>query len=240
MDDIPILTALERGILTLEGQFLNSSNSTFLGQVEYEGTSVRVVYKPVRGENQLWDFPTGTLAKREVAAYRVSEALGWRLVPPTVFRRKAILGRGSVQLYMDHDPEYHAFRFSEQDQQRLRPVCLFDLVINNADRKAGHILMDAQKQLWLIDHGICFHVENKLRSVVWIFAGEPIPLDFGRDLSRFAEILEDEQSPLVMDLKKYLRIGEIRAMRRRTINLLDAGVFPHPDESRRYYPLPPV
>ena len=179
------------------------------------------------------------LAGREVAAYLVSESLGWQLVPPTVYRRKAPLGAGSVQLYIEHDPEYHYFSFTPEDRQRLRPVVLFDLVVNNADRKGGHILIDESNHLWLIDHGICFHVEDKLRTVIWDFAGEPIPADLLNDLTRLLNEIE-QNGDLVQRLKPFLSIAEINAMARRTRRLIKNGCFPHPLASRRPYPWPPV
>jgi hypothetical protein len=197
------------------------------------------VYKPVRGEQPLWDFPAGSLSGREVAAYLVSEFLGWQLVPPTVYRRKAPLGPGSIQLYIEHDPQYHYFSFTHEDKQRLRPVVLFDLVINNADRKGGHILMDENRHIWLIDHGICFHVEDKLRTVIWDFAGEPIPTDLLEDLTRLLEELT-QTGRLVESLTAYLSPAEIRALERRTRRLIENGCFPHPAPSRRPYPWPPV
>jgi streptogramin lyase len=120
------------------------------------------------------DFPRASLARREVAAYLVSEALGWRLVPPTVYRKDGPIGSGSLQLFIEHDPGYHYFTFSDADRQRLHPVAIFDLLINNADRKGSHLLLDPDGHLWLIDHGLCFHREDKLRTVIWDFAGEPI------------------------------------------------------------------
>ena len=155
-----ILTALQTGEIDLQGQFVLGSNYTFLARLTFESSSFPVVYKPLRGERPLWDFPIKTLGKREAAAFVVSEALGWDLVPPVVFRQKGPFGAGSCQLFVEHDPEYHYFRFSEDDHQRLRPAALFDLVINNADRKGGHILVGTDGHLWLIDHGICFHIEQ--------------------------------------------------------------------------------
>ncbi len=234
-----ILTILQSGEMTLRGQFVHGSNYTFLAAIVQEGVEYPAVYKPVRGEQPLWDFPAGTLSGREVAAYLVSEALGWRLVPPTVYRRKAPLGAGSVQLYIEHDPEYHYFSFTPEDKQRLRPVVLFDLVVNNADRKGGHILLDRDQRLWLIDHGICFHVEDKLRTVIWDFAGEPIPTDLLADLTRLLNELE-QNGPVVEQLHPYLSPAEIRTMQRRTRRLIEQGCFPHPTPSRRPYPWPPV
>ncbi len=234
-----ILTILQTGEMTLRGQFVHGSNYTFLASIVHEDKEYPAVYKPVRGEQPLWDFPGGTLSGREVAAYLVSEFLGWRLVPPTVYRRKAPLGAGSVQLYIEHDPGYHYFTFTPEDKQRLRPVVLFDLVVNNADRKGGHILIDQDHHLWLIDHGICFHVEDKLRTVIWDFAGEPIPSDLLADLTRLLKELE-QTAPLVEQLKPYLSPAEIRALERRTRRLIEMGCFPQPAASRRPYPWPPV
>ncbi len=234
-----ILTILQKGEMTLRGQFVHGSNYTFLASIVHQNQEYPAVYKPVRGEQPLWDFPAGTLSGREVAAYLVSEFLGWRLVPPTVYRRKAPLGPGSVQLYIEHDPQYHYFSFTPEDRQLLRPVVLFDLVINNADRKGGHVLMDENHHIWLIDHGICFHEEDKLRTVIWDFAGEPIPTDLLKDITRLLEELT-QTGRLVESLTAYLSPAEIRALERRTRRLIENGCFPHPAPSRRPYPWPPV
>ena len=244
MDKLPdkktILVALQKGDLSLQGQFLNSSNYTFLGTLTYEDFELEVVYKPTRGEQPLWDFPTGTLSKREVAAFQTSEALGWNIVPPTVYRRgKAPLGPGSLQQYIEHDPEYHYFRFDDEDKQKLRPVVLFDLLINNADRKGGHILCDRNNNLWLIDHGICFHEEPKLRTVIWDFAGEEIPNDLKSDLSCFATQV-DSKGDFYHQLSELLHPSEIAALAKRSRQLVDSGHFPYPAGSRRPYPWPPI
>lgn len=235
-----ILQALQEGEVSLQGQFLSGSNYTVLARVVHEDLQVEVVYKPLRGEQPLWDFPAGTLARREVAAFEVSEALGWDLVPPTIFRKKGLpLGAGSLQQYISHDPEYHYFRFREQDKQRLRPAVLFDLIINNADRKGGHVLTDENDHLWLIDHGICFHAEAKLRTVIWDFAGEDIPEELLADLARFADALEKRGEPFVR-LSPLLQPAEIAALLQRVRYLLELKQFPHPAVSRRPYPWPPV
>jgi uncharacterized repeat protein (TIGR03843 family) len=230
---------LQRGELALEGQFVNSSNYTFLVLVTYKKQAFTTVYKPTRGERPLWDFPGGSLAKREIAAYQVSEALGWELVPLTVCRRNAPLGPGSLQVFVEHDPEYHYFNFSPQDRQRLRSTVLFDLLVNNADRKGGHILRDPQDHLWLIDHGVCFHHEEKLRTVLWDFAGEPIPPDLLKDLRRFVEELECREG-LFRRLRVRLSAVEMDALIWRAQRLLESGIFPAPDENRRPYPWPPL
>ncbi len=240
MDKAFILTALQEGALHLEGQFVYGSNYTFMAQVRYEGQTFTAVYKPSRGERPLWDFPNQTLARRETAAYLVSEALGWQLVPPTVFRLKeAPLGPGSAQLFIEHDPDYHYFNFSEEDHQRMPMVMLFDLLINNADRKAGHVLIDPDDQIWLIDHGLCFHVENKLRTVIWDFAGEAIPPDLLDNIHNLLPTLAAGQ-PLYQSLQPHLLPEEIDALVQRGQALVDSKSFPQPPEDRRAFPWPPV
>jgi uncharacterized repeat protein (TIGR03843 family) len=237
-----ILTALREGTAELKGEFMWGSNYTFLLDIEHGGSSLQAVYKPTRGVRPLWDFPSGSLARREVAAFLVSEALGWKLVPPTVLRKDVPLGPGSLQLFIEHDPEYHYFNFSAADRQRLRPVALFDVLTNNADRKASHVLIDAEQHIWLIDHGICFHTEEKLRTVIWDFAGEPIPESLCADLQRFhVELISEAPgSQLAVALKPYLSAGEISALAERASRLVIAGRFPDPDQGRRQYPWPPV
>lgn len=227
---------LQTGELELEGQFTWGSNYTFLVRV---GGQLEGVYKPVRGEQPLWDFPPETLAGREVAAYLLSEALGWQLVPPTVLRAEGPFGPGSLQYRVKHDPELHYFTFEDAVRQRLRPAAVFDLLANNADRKGGHILLGEDQHIWLIDHGICFHEEPKLRTVVWDFAGEPIPaelLDAVRDLQ--AKLRAG--SPLAEQLAAYLSPAELDALRQRAAALLAQPAFPHPPEDERYMPWPPV
>jgi len=234
-----ILKALQKGELDLQGQFLNGSNYTFLVKLNFESVDMVTVYKPVRGEQPLWDFPVGSLAKREVAAYQVSELLGWELVPPTIFRRKAPLGAGSLQYYIDHNPEDHYFNFSDPDKQRLRPVVVFDLIINNADRKGSHIVRDNQDHLWLIDHGICFNRDDKLRTVVWDFCGEPVPEDLLKDLNRFIEALETDHAE-TEPLRELLLPGELDGLARRARHLVEKQIFPYPSKTSRPYPWPPV
>ena len=233
-----ILTALQTGEIDLQGQFMLGSNYTFLAQLSCDSTTFPVVYKPLRGERPLWDFPIKTLGKREAAAYVISEALGWDLVPPVVFRKKGPFGAGSCQLFVEHDPEYHYFRFSDSDHQRLRPTALFDLVINNADRKGGHILVDKNGHLWLIDHGICFHSEHKLRTVVWDFIDQPIPAALQADLEHLAARLQNKDD-LYLSLRQLLRAGEINAMLNRILQLLEGGTFPAPI-TRYAIPYPPI
>lgn len=234
-----ILEALQKGSFELQGQFLSGSNYTFLGDLTYGDLEFQVVYKPVRGEQPLWDFPHGSLSRREVAAFVLSEALGWSLVPPTVLRKDGPLGPGSLQQYIDHDPNNHYFNFEEKDRQRLRPVVVFDLLLNNADRKGGHILRDSQDHLWLIDHGLCFHAEEKLRTVVWDYSGEEIPKDLMGCVSQLIDQLKEGEK-LYNEMIQYLRPGEVAAMLARARRLCETGRFPSPPASRRSYPWPPV
>jgi hypothetical protein len=238
----PVLIALQRGKVNLKGEFVWGSNYTFLAQVEHEGQTYSAVYKPTRGERPLWDFPVASLARREVAAYLVSEALGWRLVPPTVYRAKGPLGAGSLQLFIDHDPEYHYFNLKESDRQRLRPAVLFDILINNADRKGSHVLIGVDRHIWLIDHGVCFHVEDKLRTVIWDFVGEPLPAELCDDIHRLREKLEPGRngslSELASFLEPYISREEIYALADRADVLLASSQFPPPSPFRRPYPWP--
>ncbi len=230
---------LENGEIEIKGQFTRGSNYTFLVNVRYSGSEVLGVYKPERGEQTLWDFPENTLAGREVCAYLVSQAMGFGMVPFTILR-EGPLGPGSLQLYIDHNPNYHYFTFKQEDLDRLRPVVLFDLVINNADRKGSHILVQKRtRKLYLIDHGVCFHAEDKLRTVIWDFAGEPIPADLFSILSIFHSQLV-ENGDLNAALGHHLSREEVEALGQRTGALLSSGRFPFPPEDRRVFPYPPI
>lgn len=236
-------TVLTHGEISLKGEFLWGSNYTFLVTVVYQGVSISGVYKPTKGERPLWDFPSASLAKREAAAYQVSQALGWNLVPPTVYRKDGPYGAGSVQLFIDHDPEYHYFTFDPADLDRLRPVVVFDLLTNNADRKGSHILRGPDGHLWLIDHGVCFHVEEKLRTVIWNYVGEAIPPDLCADLIRFSNLLTpsgEQASEAAQNLHRFLTWGEIRALAKRARKIVEDGVFPAPDPYRRPFPWPQI
>jgi len=233
------LQVLQQGEIRIQGEFIWGSNYTFLAEVHHEDQKLLAVYKPNRGERPLWDFPAASLAHRETAAYLVSEALGWKFVPPTVYRSQGPLGAGSLQLFVEHDPEYHYFNFSIEDKQHLRPVVLFDLLINNADRKGSHLLFDKDKHLWLIDHGICFHIENKLRTVIWDFSGETIPKDLIITLQGFQTQFHQD-SDLVKALPYHLSKSEIDALAARAERILDTNRFPNPPSNRRHYPWPPV
>lgn len=240
IDKDAILAALQAGKMSLKGQFVHGSNYTFLVEISAASGRIQAVYKPIRGEQPLWDFPVRSLARREVAAYLISEALGWELVPPTAYRKRGPLGAGSVQWYVVHDPERHYFNFSAAEKERLKPVVLFDMLINNADRKGGHILLGENDHLWLIDHGICFHVEDKLRTVIWDFAGQAIPAGLLSDLARLSAGLQAADSPLRASLKPLLNRAEIDRLAERARRILENPVFALPDRRDRPYPWPPV
>jgi uncharacterized repeat protein (TIGR03843 family) len=226
-------TALQCGTYEIKGQFTFGSNYTFLVTVQYEGRGYPAVYKPLRGEQPLWDFPENTLAGREVAAYLISEALGFHFVPFTTLREEGPHGAGSLQQFIDYDPEYHYFSFSEEDRQLLKPVVLFDLLCNNADRKGSHVFFEnGTHKLYAIDHGICFHEDDKLRTVLWDFSGQKIPQDL---LSRLAL-----SRSLLTDLERYLSPREISAIRSRADSILKRGVFPRQPRDRRAMPWPPL
>jgi uncharacterized repeat protein (TIGR03843 family) len=233
------LNILEQGEISITGEFLWGSNYTFAVEISSGDLVLQGVYKPTRGERPLWDFPRATLAHREVAAYLVSEALGWSFVPPTTYRDDGPIGPGSIQLHVDHDPEYNYFSFSKTDLQQLRPVAIFDYLINNADRKGSHVLFDQDGQMWLIDHGISFHQDQKLRTVIWDFAGDPIPEHLCSDLAQFeGQLLEGTQ--FHDRLGQYLVAQEITALAKRTRYLITSKKYPDPHPNRRPYPWPPV
>ncbi len=232
-----VLNVLQNGEVTIKGEFEWGSNYTFLAEVSQASETLLSVYKPSRGERPLWDFPAASLARRETAAFVVSEALGWQLVPPTVYRKRGPIGPGSLQLFIEHDPEQHYFNLSEADRRSLRPAVVFDLLINNADRKGSHLLFDERHHLWLIDHGICFHAEDKLRTVIWDFAGEPIPDKLCADVQSFILKMKADGS-LAGQLQPLLTQKELRALVARAEHLLTLGQFPKPDPEQRSFPWP--
>ncbi|HCM96855.1 MAG: hypothetical protein A2X25_05350 [Chloroflexi bacterium GWB2_49_20] len=237
--DETIQEILLHGEIELQGQFVLGYNYTFLVQVSAQNNSIQAVYKPRRGEQPLWDFPADSLSKREVAAYLVSQASGWDLVPVTVLRETGPFGPGSLQSYIEHDSEIHYFNFSVETKSHLRPVALFDLLINNADRKGGHLLLDADQRVWLIDHGLCFHEEEKLRTVIWDFAGQIIPNELLAALAKVKSALDDRDG-LFGALASHLSLAELTALQSRCIRLMAEGFFPYPPKDRRAFPYPPI
>ncbi len=236
-------TALEQGEIELKGQFVSGANYTFLVTVHHDGREYPAVYKPQKGEQPLWDFPAASLAGREVAAYLVSEALGFGLIPPTVLR-DGPFGPGSLQRFVEHDPDYHYFNFKPGDRQRLRPLVLFDLLANNADRKGGHILVEKRtRHLYAIDQGLCFHEEEKLRTVVWDFAGQAVPPELLAAAGELRGKLAGggaEPSSRGEGLAAYLTPAELAALASRIEALLNNPVYPHPPQDRRAFPYPPL
>ena len=227
------LTTLAEGEIEIEGRLPWSSNGTFLVTVRRNGTEQRAVYKPHRGERHLWDFPEG-LFLREVAAYEVSTALGWDIVPETILRTDAPLEAGSLQRFVDADFAQHYFTLLDDEQwhPQLRRMAVFDMVTNNADRKGGHCLI-AEGRIWGIDNGLCFHVQPKLRTVIWDFGGEPIHDELRGDLARLA----GEPPP---SLEHLLSGPEIEVLSRRASIVSRLDCFPDPDEESRPYPWPLV
>jgi uncharacterized repeat protein (TIGR03843 family) len=239
MDKLAILNDLQYGEIGLEGQFLRGSNGTFLVMVSHESRSLQAVYKPKAGEQPLFDFPPGTLYKREVATFVFNEALGWNLVPPTVYRRKAPLGVGSLQAFIQHNPQENYFHFIGADADIRRKVLLFDFMLNNADRKAGHFIVDPDSHIWLIDHGLTFNGQEKLRTVAWDHAGEDIPRELESDIERvYTELISREG--IFSQLKTLLSKAELNALERRMKFLLDSGAYPLPPGDRRVIPWPPI
>jgi uncharacterized repeat protein (TIGR03843 family) len=227
------LDVLAGGDVTVKGRIRWSSNATYLVEATRGDDRALAVYKPARGERPLWDFPPD-LYKREVAAYRLSEALGWGLVPPTV-ARDGPLGEGSFQLFVDAEFERHYFTFRHDPahRDRLLRICAFDVVANNADRKGGHCLLARDGTVWAIDNALTFHVEPKLRTVVWDFGGEPVPDAIVADV----EALIARGVPA--DVNVLLDGDERRALVRRMRALVKTRTFPV-DPGGRSYPWPLV
>lgn len=206
-----------------------SSNSTFLVAITHGAEEMEAVYKPLRGERPLWDFPDG-LYRREVAAYELSEALGWGLVPETITRHDAPLGVGSLQRFVPADFSEHYFTLVEDEvhHDALRRIALFDLVANNTDRKGGHCLLGHDGRIYAIDNGLCFHPAPKVRTVIWDFAGEPLPADARADLRRVAD--EPQRDGLV----EHLHEAELEALRDRLDRVSRLDCFPPPVGSHPY------
>jgi len=235
-DDVA-LDLLRGGELSIEGRLVDASNATLYCAVSDGDVTAACVYKPVAGERPLWDFPDGTLAEREVAAYEVSARLGWRIVPPTVYR-DGPAGPGMVQLWIDEDELIDVVRMIRGgDSAALRRVAVFDAVINNADRKGGHLLPVAEGHVYGVDHGVTFHVEDKLRTVLWQWAGEPLPAEA-------IDALVDLRGTLDRDLgdrlHELLTTREVRRTIRRVDDLLAIGRHPEPSGDWPAVPWPPM
>jgi uncharacterized repeat protein (TIGR03843 family) len=223
---------LGHGEMTVHGRIAGSSNATLLVTCSLTGIEQLAVYKPARGERRLWDFPSG-LHRREVAAFVVSTALGWEIVPETVDRGDGPFGPGSVQQFVLEDGTSHYFtlRDDERWHPQLKTIAAFDVVVNNADRKSGHVLL-ADDRLWAIDNALSFHTDPKLRTVIWDFAGEPLPDDVAADLERFVG------GRLPAALAELLDPDEQEALTRRAANLAEVGRFPEPETDGDWPPYP--
>ncbi len=229
-----VVTLLAEGEIEVVGRMPWSSNQTFLVTCTSGTEETGAVYKPERGERHLWDFPGG-IFRREIAAYRLSAALGWGLVPETISRSDAPFGEGSLQRFVDADFSQHHFTLIEDEgyHHRLKTICAFDVVANNADRKSGHCILGDDGTVWAIDHGLCFHREPKLRTVIWEFAGQDVPTGLLDDLTALDDALPEALDGL-------LSPPEIEAVRRRARRLVDRGRFPVPDPDSHCYPWPLV
>ena len=236
-----VVALLTDADLSVRGFLANASNHTLLVQVGALEAGVLGVYKPRAGERPLWDFPPGTLCQREVAAYRVSAFLGWDIVPPTVLR-DGPLGIGSLQLFVPHDPQEHYFTLYDDERHHddLARLAVFDLLVNNADRKGSHVLWsEADQRLFGIDHGVTFHDEPKLRTVIWDFGGAPILPAWQADMERLAMALEAGDA-IADTLAELLSPAELRLLGRRARLLARTQALPEVPSDRRPYPWPPL
>ena len=227
---------LAEGEILFSGEVLAGSNSTFSVDVCGVKLATRAVYKPRIGETPLWDFPTGTLYKREYAAYLLSLLLGWDLIPPTVIR-DGPLGVGVVQLYVEHDPLNNFFTLRNSHMDHFKAIACFDLVANNADRKASHCLLDSNGRVWSIDHGLTFHSKNKMRTVISDYSNEFIPVELLDSLGYLNEKLNNPTGR-VNDFVCLLNGSEIVALTQRIEMVLEMKVYP--DLNSYMIPWPPV
>lgn len=236
LSDPAVPRILGTGELEVLGLLPNASNHTFLARAKSADEELLAVYKPRRGEAPLWDFPEGTLCAREVAAYVVSRALGWPNVPATVLR-DGPYGVGSVQRFIPHDPQEHYFTLAERFPEEFRRVAAFDMVVNNADRKSGHCLLGEDGRIFLVDHGVCFSDEPKLRTVIWDFIGDPLEEGTRADVRRLAGEIRSGQ--VREELANLLAPAELAAMAERADTVAAAVRFPEPGPDRPF-PWPPI
>ena len=229
------LALLREGELSIEGRLVDASNATLYCQVEADGVAATCVYKPIAGERPLWDFPDGTLAYREVAAYEVSAATGWDIVPPTVLR-DGPYGPGMCQLWIDVDEEVDLSVLARSNNPGLRRMAVFDAVINNADRKGGHLLPTPQGHVYGVDHGVSFNVEDKLRTLLWRWRGKQLP---GEAVAVLEQLLAQMSAGLGDRLRQLLDETEVVAVEHRLRRLLSTGEHPMPSEEWPAIPWPP-
>lgn len=235
LEEARALEILRTADLEVTGRLVDASNATFYASLSTAGATHACVYKPVRGERPLWDFPDGTLAAREVAAYEVSAASGWRIVPPTVLR-DGPFGVGMCQLWVEVDPDVDPVALVGEERPELRRLALFDAVVNNADRKGGHLLATPGGHVYGVDHGVCFHVEDKLRTVLWGWRGQELT---DAELATLQELDARLAGDLGARLRRLLTGEEVTATRRRLARLLATRRFPQPARHRPPVPWPP-
>lgn len=236
------LALLECGELTVEGRVTTASNATLYCRIELDGVAAACVYKPVSGERPLWDYPDGTLAEREVACFLISDATGWNIVPPTVLRAGP-LGTGMVQLWIADDESIDILgQINAGSSRALQRVALLDAVLNNSDRKVSHLLPVSEEHVYGVDHGVSLGVENKLRTVLWQWAGDPLPAD-GTEVLRALdtdwETATSSGLSLADSLSELLTTAEVRAVRRRVQRLLAKKKYPLPPTDWPAIPYPP-
>ena len=230
---IPKSELISSGEISVVGRLVDASNATLLANIKDSDPKVEIIYKPVAGERPLWDFPDGDLASREYSAFLLSHMAGFNLVPFTVLR-DGPFGHGMVQEWIDIDENVDVVEYGQSEDGQLRKLALFDAVINNADRKFGHLLLDNQGVLQGCDHGISFHSEDKLRTVIWQFSSLPLEPEEITLLNK-VNALNLEQI-----FNEYLTASEISALRQRVNELLATAVFPEPSQLRPAIPWPPV
>ncbi|OQY83313.1 MAG: hypothetical protein B6D41_17130 [Chloroflexi bacterium UTCFX4] len=230
---------LMRGAIELQGMVPWSSNYTYLVSVKYADHEISAIYKPQCGERPLWDFEDGTLCKREVAAYALSAFLGFPNIPVTVLRADAPQGLGMVQEFIEHKRRENFFTLRARQRGAMQAIAVFDALVNNTDRKGGHVLVDAQDIVWAIDHGVTFHQEPKLRTVIWDFIDEPIPSELCAALTALRDALKRGE-PIRAELEQLLARAEIRALNARLNALLQTRLYPAPPDGWPHIPWPPV
>lgn len=221
-------------MLTVSGRLVDASNATLFAQCDFGGEIIDVIYKPIAGERPLWDFPDGNLAHREFAAYLVSSLSQWNIVPPTVLR-DGPFGRGMVQQWIEIDESVDLALFYREDNPALRSMALFDAVINNTDRKIGHLLPAKNDSLFGCDHGVTFHEEDKLRTVLWQWAGMTLTKIEIAQLKDLLVSIENSRR----EFEELITVAEIQAMQSRIMRLINEGVFPEPSEDWPAVPWPP-
>lgn len=236
MDQTQALELLRTGSIEVTGRLVDASNVTLLADINTDDEIAECVYKPIAGERPLWDFPDGSLAGREVATYLVSAATGWRVVPPTILR-DGPFGPGMVQLWVDGDPTVDLIELARSDRPALRRMAVLDVVVNNADRKGGHLIPMPDGHVYGVDHGICFSTAPKLRTLLWRWAGRTLNEEAVETLERLSVELNADLGDALED---HLTVAEVRQTRRRVADLLRTGIHPEPSGDWPALPWPPI